>query len=67
MDARDTLTSKILELMQPLSMFKVRKNISPSPESALITKTKENNRKDESIIGMTNETANRLQRGVPTA
>ena len=48
-------------------MFKVRKNISPSAESALITKTEESNRRDENIIVLAKATSHMMQRGVPTA
>ena len=50
-----------------LSLCSKIKNISPSAESALITKTKENNSKDENIIVLAKETTHMMQRGVPTA
>ena len=53
--------------MHLLFMFKVRKNISPSAESALITKTEESNRRDENIIVLAKATSHMMQRGVPTA
>ena len=53
--------------MHLLFLFKVRKNISPSAESALITKTEESNRRDENIMVLAKETSHMMQRGVPTA
>ena len=53
--------------MHLLFLFKVRKNISPSAESALITKTEESNRRDENIMVLAKETTHMMQRGVPTA
>ena len=53
--------------MHLLFLFKVRQNISPSAESALITKTEESNRRDENIMVLAKETTHMMQRGVPTA
>ena len=62
--------SKSLELKR-LCIYslcsKLEKKISPSAESALITKTEENNRKDENIMVLAKETTHMMQRGVPTA
>ena len=49
-------------------MFKSwREKISPSAESALITKTKESNIEEENIIGLAKATSHMMQRGAPTA